>query len=345
MPIIKAVVQTLRWQTPTIIDLTLVPRNGGQFPSYTAGQFSSLSFPDHRQLRSPRPFSIASSPLDRSQLRFGIRVQGNFTRHLVGLRIGDRAEVAGPAGVMTFNPDRDRRAVYLAGGIGITPFMGVFSMAAAQKLANELTLLFSNRSLAETPYQAELEQMMKQNPNFRVVYAVSNEKIVPSEKMANGQITAALLQSAMNNNLGDASYFLCGPPAFMKAMTKILARLSVPVAAIHTEAFSIMPPTFFEPGPIPKLALAGWAVMTAGFVGLVTRIEQHKRSAIVVESPAVLMNNSPVNTNSTPTVVKNVTNQNSAAATTNTTPTPKVIPAPVPVQPTNPPFIPRTRAS
>jgi ferredoxin-NADP reductase len=277
---IEARISALYWQTPTILEIRLVRSDGRPFFAIQPGQYITVAFPDHPRLRGHRPFSIASAPTSQQELRLGIRVEGSYTRHLPTLIPGERVLVYGPFGRLIFDPAVDRRAVFLAGGIGITPFLGVFSKAADEQLDNQLILLFSNRSRAETPYQEELRQYARRNKNFSKYFFISDEPVKTAGEIRPGRITAEMVAAVTNNDFTGTTYFVCGPPGFMKAMLLTLRKLGVSDKLIRTEAFSVSPASFFEHGRIPRMMVAGSLAIAAVMFGVIVRTEQHRQQAI-----------------------------------------------------------------
>lgn len=327
---------------------------------FDPGQYATLSFPQHDRLKGERSFSIASSPADLDQLKFGIRVSGRYTTALRDLRRGDVAMVGGPFGKFTFDPDRDRSAVFIAGGIGITPFLSMIRGVTDLKLANEVTLLYSVRSLNDVPFGKELYDLEVANPNLHVFYAISDGKVSGAKgHVVPGRITDEVVHVALGSSYWGRSYFLCGPPAFMKAMTALLRAGGLPKKAIRTEQFGVGSSAIIESGtPIPKLVLAGWgasaAIVLIGLVGM----EQEKREvsagierAATVQQDdrtnvnAPVINGAPVvntpvtppttniNTGVTVPRVNTNTSTNSNRTATNSTPPPVKIVQPPVVQP------------
>jgi ferredoxin-NADP reductase len=345
--------------SPTALELVVKRSNGSAFPYFVPGQYATLSFPTNKSIRGERSFSIASAPTDPTVLRFGIRVGGHYTDTLRQLKPGDSGMVALPFGTFTFNPSRDQRALFIAGGIGITPFLSMIRTATAEKLPNKLTLLYSVRSIDDIPYRSELEVLAKANPNFQYAIAVTSGAIPEHDVFIQGRITSELIQQALGNQTTGQSYFLCGPPAFMAAMLQALRGNGVPKHLVRTERFSAGSSDIIErKTAIPWLTMALWGAATAAVLGVIVKAENVKRAASII--PAAPATNTPstnaatqaptntaaIPTNSSPALTNAAQpTTNNAAAPTNTTPTPVVVqPAPQPVV-QQVPVAPRTRMS
>ncbi len=291
----KALVTEIKNLTPSIVEITMVRRDGADFPDFLPGQYATLSFPNYERLKGERSFSIASAPTDRSRLRFGIRIGGRYTSALRRIRMREPVIVAGPFGKFTFDPDRDRSAVFIAGGIGITPFLSMIRAATDLELKNELTLIYSVRSMNDAAYMQELNELERINPHLRVTYAISDEKVPGlSERLVPGRINPELIDKMLPGNMWGYSFFLCGPPPFMDAMTAALRTMGLPASAVMTERFGIGSSDFIERGtPIPKLIFAGWGVAAMIVLGIIVKVEQTKRANAIAANPTPITNVTP----------------------------------------------------
>ena len=223
-----AIVTAVRDLSPTALELSLKRPDGSAFPNFRPGQYATLSFPAYPQLRAERSFSIASAPTAPTTLRFGIRISGRYTQVLRRLKPGDVAMVALPFGGFTFDPSTDHRALFIAGGIGVTPFLSMIRAATDVRVPNQLTLLYSVRSLEDVPYRDELDALAKANPNFRYAIAVTSGRIPDAPEFGSGRITPELIAGALDGRAAEYSFFLCGPPAFIGAMRGAVNRKGVP---------------------------------------------------------------------------------------------------------------------
>lgn len=228
--------------TPSTLHLTLhrdQTSNDGHI-AFQPGQYAAISFRRHGRPTPARCFSIVSSPTETEILRFSMRTKGRFTRALAALQEGDEVKVRGPYGGFTFNAERDTDTVFLAGGIGITPFMSMIRFATATRLHNKITLVYSNQSQDDVPFMHELLALERQNPNLRVIFVISNGPTskIQSRNIVIGRLDEPLLEKVTGGNYFNRTFFVCGPPPFMRAMVKILKEKRVPSHNLITEAFS-----------------------------------------------------------------------------------------------------------
>lgn len=239
------IIDDISIQANDVIALSLIDKKGGPVFSFKPGQYAMLVIRDEKgKLTSEHAFSIASSPTEQRYLQFGIKILGDFTQRLYKMVRGSEVYIYGPYGDFTFDQRRHNDAVYIAGGVGITPFMSVFRYAFDKNLPNKLTLLYSTRTIKGTLFYDEIRSLEEKNRNFRSFFAVTDEDIsadIPRAKKC--FIDAKMILESLDNSVDGKDFFVCGPPAFMKAMTNCLKGLGVPQNRIRTEKF-VMNPSF-----------------------------------------------------------------------------------------------------
>ena len=189
-----ATVVDLRAETPTIVSLRLHRPLGFQ---YRAGQFALL------RLQTPsgpdlRPLSLVSEPHE-GDLRFATRRGPSaFKQALLELRPGDEVKVSRALGSLRLDPTRP--AVFVAGGIGVAPMLSMAS-AASLRHGTALRLLFSNRTVEEIAFRAELEHLAGVHPDMRITWVVTGQT---------GRITGEQLRRQADE-LPDAVFYVTGP--------------------------------------------------------------------------------------------------------------------------------------
>jgi ferredoxin-NADP reductase len=179
-----------------------------------------------------RTFSIASAPHE-AKLTVATRMRESaFKRTLKTAQPGLKIEIDGPAGLMTLHEDAARPAVFLAGGIGITPFLSMARDAAYRKLPHRIVLFYANRRPADAAYLDELRSL--ENPNYRLVELFSEPPA--GWKGETGFIRRDLLE----RNLPDMRapiYYFAGPPAMAMAMQSMLGEMGIAEADMRSEEF------------------------------------------------------------------------------------------------------------
>lgn len=177
------------------------------------------------------PFSVTQYSSATGEITLAFRQAGMYTRELEKLAPGETVYASGPYGSFTsdLGADDDSPVVYLAGGIGVTPFV---DRIMNESSAREQWLFAANRN----PDLAVLYTPLKQQLGDRAI-AVFNEAegtLQPGEE--SGYISPELL----TRYLGDPTryrYYICGPTPMMKAARAAVLSLDVPSSRIQQEKF------------------------------------------------------------------------------------------------------------
>jgi len=205
-------------------ELTLTPR--GRAMRWRPGQFAFLSAPD-AGLSEPHPFTIASAPAPDGRLTLAIRASGGWTRRLASrLRPGMTVRLEGPYGRFDFRKGGDRQ-LWLAGGIGITPFLA-WADSLATTETRQIHLVHSIRTSADAIGRETLQAAAARNPRFTYEVVVTGQ---------NGRLTAEDLLRSAPFPAGSADLWFCGPPGLKSAMLRGLARLDQPPRRVRFEEF------------------------------------------------------------------------------------------------------------
>jgi ferredoxin-NADP reductase len=185
-----------------------------------------------------RSFSIASAP-DEDHLLFATRMRDTaFKRFLRSAPIDTAINMEGPMGSFTLHNNASKPAVFLAGGIGITPFSSIIRNAAKAKLPHRLYLFYSNRRPEDAAFMDVLSQLEQQNPNFKFIPSMSEmNKSAQKWNGATGFINKEMLVRHLPSLQGPI-YYIAGPPAMVAAMRQMLAGAGVDEDDIRTEEFA-----------------------------------------------------------------------------------------------------------
>ena len=174
------------------------------------------------------PFSITSSP-EEEGLRVAVKAVGDYTTAMRNLDEGAAARVEGPYGSFSYLNAAGRKQVWLAGGIGITPFLSM-----ARSLGDggyEIHLIHGVKTRAQAYFSEELNRIAAAKPGFDVT-------LVPEDEQ--GLITIDLMEEAAGS-LQDRDYLICGPPLMIDAISARLVEKGVPRSRIHFERFGFGP--------------------------------------------------------------------------------------------------------
>jgi predicted ferric reductase len=182
------------------------------------------------------PFSIASSARRRLRLNFTIKELGDFTRRIGTVVPGQIAYLDGPYG--SFSVDRHPNAdyVFIAGGIGIAPMMGMLRTLADRGDRRPLRLIYAYKDWESLTFREELEKL-KGRLDLEVVYVLAEPEA--GWRGERGFVTEELLTRRLPEHPGRYHYYLCGPLAMTSKVEAALRRLGVPMHRIHLELFDL----------------------------------------------------------------------------------------------------------
>lgn len=181
-----------------------------------------------------RCYSIVSAPSTAGYLEIGVRNQGIVSRHLhEHLRAGMTLEVNGPGGAFVY-PAGHRPIVLLAGGIGITPLLGMLRHGLGCEPARPVALLLSAKTIAHVPFLDELRVLERRHPQFRLAIALSGGSADPS--FLSGRIDRTAVERVVPEPRA-CVYMICGPLQMIDQMRHVLESLAVPSEQIHYEKF------------------------------------------------------------------------------------------------------------
>jgi predicted ferric reductase len=203
------------------VEITLVPV-GGRL-EFRAGQFVYATFHQSGIPLESHPFTITSAP-GADSLRLVVKRLGDFTGSVMTLRPGSRAQLEGPFGRFCLRPDRPYSQTWIAGGIGITPFLS-WARSLDEPIAADL--YYCTPGAEHAHFLDELFEIADRYPSFRVI---------PIRKTSLGHLSVSDIE-AVNPNLSHGHIFICGPPALVENLTKGFVTKGMPSRRIHSETF------------------------------------------------------------------------------------------------------------
>ncbi len=226
----------------SVWQINLKPAAGGQAIPYRPGQFAFFNFHRTRNGLSSEEhvWTIASSPTEPDGLMLAVKELGDFTRTMNRTVPGDAVTVHGPFGLFshTLHPPAGEM-VFIAAGIGITPFRSMIRWIADRGESRPVLLLYANKSADDIPFLEELSQCQRRSGGaIRIVNVLSR----PAGNWTGekGHIDIALINKYLRGILADKTFWVCGPAAFTTSIIRQLRDAGVPAAAIHNEAFCLV---------------------------------------------------------------------------------------------------------
>lgn len=208
---------------------------------FKPGQSADLTLPNPPETDAEgnvRTFSIASAPFE-DQLMFATRMRDTaFKRSLKKMPLGTVVKMDSAMGSFTLHKNSAKPAVFLAGGIGVTPFSSIVRQADHDRAPHKLYLFYSNRRPEDAPFVEVLQNLEKTNPQFRFIATMTEMR--RSKKTWNGE-TGRIDQEMLSkylNELRGPIYYVAGPPALVSGMRKMLVASGVDEDDIRSDEFS-----------------------------------------------------------------------------------------------------------
>jgi ferredoxin-NADP reductase len=185
-----------------------------------------------------RALSIASAPHEKD-LMVAMRMRDTgFKRVVSALPIGAPFSLEGPYGDLTLQKDTTRPAVFLAGGIGITPFRSMIRHATEVGSAHKIFLFYSIRRIEEGAFLNELRGFEKLNPRFRFIPTITHADEVPHDWRGElGRITESMLNGWLPASQAPI-FYIAGPPGMVDGMRQMLCDALVSDDDIRAEEFA-----------------------------------------------------------------------------------------------------------
>jgi ferredoxin-NADP reductase len=208
---------------------------------FHAGQSMDLTLidpPETDKEGDVRTFTIASSPFE-DHLMIATRMRDTaFKRVLRHASPGLELKMKGPDGSLTLRANATRPAVFLTGGIGITPFLSMIRQAVKDELQRELYLIDSNRHPEDAPFLKLLQDLAAGHPHLHFIPTMTKlESSYSTWTGEIGKVNIAMLERHIPYGVKPI-YYIAGPPKMVAAMHKLLLAAKVEKEDIHSEDFS-----------------------------------------------------------------------------------------------------------
>jgi propane monooxygenase reductase subunit len=207
------------------------------------GQYVDIGIPESEDSRS---FSMANvSAKTSGQLEFIIKCYpgGRFSEFLdTRVSPGDELPLTGPFGVFTLR-DSPAELVFVGGGAGMAPILSVLRSLAERDPQRKATYYYGARGRRDLCFEAELQALSQQLPNFSYVPALSEPSPDDGWEGEVGFVTDVVRKYEHDLRKSDA--YVCGPPPMVEAALTVLTDLGAPPNRIFYDKFT----TTGEPTP------------------------------------------------------------------------------------------------
>jgi ferredoxin-NADP reductase len=206
---------------------------------YRPGQYfwvELLDPPYQDEKGARRHITAVTSPSERGVIGLCTRMRDSaFKRSLAELALGTEVEVEQPKGTFILPEESSRPLVFVAGGIGITPFRSMLRYIEDERLPHRVTLIYSNRDRASAALLDEIEEIEQANPNVRLIVTMTDDDSWPGERR---RVDAAFFRDHLGDDLNEARYMVAGPPGMAKAVSAELEQAGVAPELVETDSFS-----------------------------------------------------------------------------------------------------------
>lgn len=183
-------------------------------------------------------FSIASSPFVE-EILVATRIRDSaFKRALSILPLGTHVNIKGPMGSFTLHNNASKPAVFLAGGIGVTPFLSMLFSTAVDKARHPTFLFYANRYLEDAAFMDALWDLESSNRNFRFVPTFTRiDGPALGWQGEIGHLRPEMLSKHVSNLRGPI-FYIAGPPTMVAGARRMLVDAGVDEDDIRTEEFA-----------------------------------------------------------------------------------------------------------
>ncbi len=208
---------------------------------YKAGQFADYTLINPSETDAEgniRGFSLSSAPYE-DFLMFATRMRDTaFKRVLKTMELGTELTLDAPYGSFTIHNNASLPAVFLTGGIGVTPARSIVLQAAHDNLPHKIFLFDSNNRPEDAAFLDELTEAQNQNPNYTFIGTMTQiEKSTRAWHGETGHINKEMLAKYITD-LTSPIYYIVGPPAMVDALRNVLNDAGVNTDNIRTEEFT-----------------------------------------------------------------------------------------------------------
>ncbi len=209
--------------------------------TYKAGQFADYTLinpSDTDEEGNTRGFSLSSAPYEPNLMCTTRMRDTAFKRVLKDMPIGTELELDAPYGSFTLHNKVARPAVFLTGGIGITPVRSITLQSVHDKTEHKIFVFYSNKRPEDAAFLDELSRLGEANANVTFVATMTEpEKSQQSWAGETGFIDKTMIAKYVED-LTAPVYYLCGPAGMVTAMRTLLNGAGVDDDDIRTEEFT-----------------------------------------------------------------------------------------------------------
>lgn len=196
-----------KYQNDTLIEINFSPENENNILKHKAGQFAFFKF-EQNGLEEIHPFTISNIENEKGEIRLSIKNLGDWTQKLITeLKEDTKVKIDGPYGKFTSKKEKDNLEIWIAGGIGITPFLAMLEDYKKENNINkQIIFVWTVRDEYEAIYKEEIERDLPNNINF-ILHSTSQSGFFKFENLL-----------SLINNKDNTYIYICGPAPMREAI-------------------------------------------------------------------------------------------------------------------------------
>lgn len=217
-------------ETDDSVSVYIKGKEMGKF-KIQAGQFMIFRFLDRKYFYEAHPFSL-SKMYDGKEIRITIKNEGDFTAKAKDFRPGTKVLIDGPNGIFTEKVCANKKVLFIAGGVGITPIRSLIE--AMVKKEKDISLVYGNRAKKDIIFLDELEKLCEVK-HFPIFHVLSGQESWTGMK---GRIDIEKVR-VLAPDFMERDIFLCGPPPMMNSLKSQLKTAGYDLSKLHYEKFSL----------------------------------------------------------------------------------------------------------
>lgn len=218
------IVEQIQPLTQNIIEIILKPVS--QKIIYQPGQFAFFSF-EQPKFTEQHPFSFTSNP-GENNISIAVKALGDYSQNMQNINVGTICQIEGPHGRFSYKYFPKKDQVWIAGGIGVTPFISM-ARSLPSDFSQHIDLYYSLKNEQENVFIESLAGLSKNNSHLKFTYIYSDQV---------GHLTAEAIMNKTEDII-KKEIFICGPKPMMKSLKEQFITKGVDRDQIHTEEFAL----------------------------------------------------------------------------------------------------------
>lgn len=215
-------------------------RNGNE-RDFVPGQTYEMKLPhkDMDERGDDRVFTVSSSPTNKEFVTITTRIiQSSFKKTLDSLKPGEMVQFMGPWDDLNFDPKDTRPHVFLAGGIGVTPYHSIVQYSLEKKITTPMTLFVSWKNKDEMVFDDFFRNAEEELENLNYIPTLTEDESLDSDIWdgEKGRINEEMIRKYVSE-IENSKYFFAGPPAMVKALKETVISMGVNKDNLLAEEF------------------------------------------------------------------------------------------------------------